>query len=388
MLRPLSLLALTATGGALAWVAGAESSTPRPEITRGIEDSAPATRTNLRAAPGAGPKLPDRWRPADPPRDGPLVPGFRLSADGHRLVVSTWGTAGSTVRAFDLSAGTSADLYADRDKGADGFPSPDGKWAVGVRGAQDDWQLVVWDAATGKEVHAEPAPKREAGQSSRPAVLGFDRDGGAWVGRSAGEIDRVEVPTAKVTRTIKVPAAAGAWGRLILSPDGRWLALGGGTAFAVRRTDAGADWRVVERHPASTDTDCLPQPTTCPIPCGFSPDGRRLVTYDRKGEVVAVWEVGDKVTKLASRPAGLTPWTHLDDLLFTPDGGRFVFRYTPPGNDRTAQHLRVWDAATLKEVGRVAPPGGVEAFVVTPAGRLIVAHPDGTLTTQDVPGGR
>lgn len=337
------------------------------------------------SAVAADPAVPDRWRPADPPRDGPFVPGFGLSADGRRLVVSSWGTDGSAVRVIDLSAGTSASLYADRDKGAAGVPSPDGKWVVGVRGAQEDWQLVVWDAATGDAVSAEPAPKREPGRSSRPTVLGFDRDGGAWVGRSAGTINRLEVPSGKVTRSVGLPFGTGGWGRLTLSPDGGWLAVGGGTTFAVRRTDPAADWQVVERHPESTDTDCLPQPTTCPIPCGFSPDGRRLVTYDRKGELVAVWEVGGKATKVASRPAGLTPWTHLDDLTFTPDGKRFVFRYTPPGNDRATRHLRVWDATTLKEVGRVAPPNGVEAFAVTRAGRLILAHPDGTLSVRDVP---
>jgi WD40 repeat protein len=339
-------------------------------------------------AAAADPKFPDRWRPADPPPPGPFVTGFRPSADGRRLVVSTWGTDGGVVRAFDLAAGTSVMLTADRDKGVDATPSPDGRWAAGVRGAEPDWQLVIWDAAAGKEVHAEPAMKREAAQHWRLKVLGFDRDGGVWVVRPAGVVDRVEIPSGKVTQTVKVPFTAGAWGRLILSPDGRWLALGGGTVFAVRRTDPAADWREVERYPESTDTYDLPQPTACPIPCGFSPDGRRLVTYDRKGEVVAVWEVGGQVTKLASRPAGLTLWTHLDDLLFTPDGGRFVFRYTPPGNDRTAQHLRVWDAATLKEVGRVAPPGGVAAFAVTPAGRLLLAHPDGRLGGQDLPGGK
>ncbi|MBX9582296.1 MAG: WD40 repeat domain-containing protein [Gemmataceae bacterium] len=338
----------------------------------------------------ADPKLPDRWRPADPPPPGPYVAGFRPSADGRRLVVSTWGTDGGVVRALDLTAGTSVTLTADRDKGVDAVPSPDGRWAVGVRGAEPDWQVVVWDAAAGKEVYAEPVTKREAAQYWRLRALGFDQDGGAWVVRPAGVIDRVEVPSGRVTRSIQVPFTAGAVGRLILSPDGRWLALGGGTVFAVRRTDPAADWRVVERHPEPTDQYDGPQPTTCPIPCGFSPDGRRLVTYDRKGEVVAVWEVGDKVAKLASRPAGLTPWTHLDDLTFTPDGERFAFvaATRPPSQDRAATELRVWDAATLKEVGRVAPSGGVAAFAVTPAGRLLLAHPDGALSMQDMPGGK
>src|SRR5947209_3094835 len=81
----------------------------------------------------------------------------------------------------------------------------------------------------------------------RPALLGFDRDGAAWVVRPAGVVERVEVPTGKVTRTVKLPFDNGAWGRLVLSPDGRWLAVGGGTTFAVRRTAADADWVIVSR---------------------------------------------------------------------------------------------------------------------------------------------
>jgi hypothetical protein len=236
---------------------------------------------------------------------------------------------------------------------------------------------------------AEPQAARKPADYWRPAVLGFDPDGGAWVVRSAGAVDRVEVPAGKVTRTIKLPFTAGAWGRLILSPDGRWLALGGGTVFAVRRTAPAADWVVVERHAPSDDTGCLPQPTRCPVPCGFSPDGKRLVTYDRKGEVVAVWDLTGEPARAASRPAGLTPWTHLDDLTFTPDGKRFAFVRTDRPQDRAATDLRVWDAATLAEVVRVAPPDGVDGFTLTPDGRRVVlAHPDGSLTVREWAGGK
>lgn len=333
---------------------------------------------------GAAEVVPARWWDGDRPgSESPFV-GLRLSADGRRLVAGSWGTDGGALRSFDLRDGSSVALYADRAKGVDGVPSPDGRWVVGVRGAEPDWQLVIWGAATGKEAHAEPVAARRPDDQGRLRVLGFDRGGGAWVYRPDRVIDRVEVPSGKVTRSIMVPFHVGGWGRLILSPGGEWLALGGLMEFAVRRTDGAADWQVVEHHPEPPETGCLPEPTMCPIPCGFSPDGRRLATYDRRRSIVAVWEVGNRMRMLAARSVDLTPWTHLDDLTFTPGGARFVFRYARAGTGRDAE-LRVWDAATLKEVGRVGPANGVEAFAVTPAGRLVLARPDGTLSVRDVP---
>jgi WD40 repeat protein len=330
-------------------------------------------------------KLPPRWYVVPPAPAAPFARDVRLSADGKRLVVG-WSTG---ARVFDLTTGRSVTLHDDKDKGVSARISPDGRWVVGVRGAEPDWQLVVWDAATGKEVRAEPVVSRKPTEYWRPAVLGFDGDSAAWVVRSAGVVDRVELPRGRVTRSIRLPFDAGSWGRVVLSPDGRWLALGGGTVFAVRRTDADADWVVVEKHAEADPSEDLPQPTTCPIPCGFSPDGRRLVTYDRKGEVVALWDLAGKPTRVKSRPAGLTPWTHLDDLTFTPDGKRFAFVLTPKPQDRFATELRVWDAETLAEVTRLAPPNGVEGFAFVPPGKtVLLAHPDGTLSVREWAGGK
>lgn len=342
--------------------------------------------------PGRGPtgaaaaereaKFPERWR-------SELVPPFardvQLSADGKQLLVG-WGRG---VRLWDLDTGHWAVLHHDTQKGVNRPRlSPDGRWVVGSRGLEPDWALVVWDAATGREVRAEPKVTRKPGDY-RLEVLGFDPVGGAWVVRPTGVVERVELPAGKVTSTIRLPFAAESWTRLVLSPDGRRLARGGGTAFAVRPTDPGADWGVVERHAKPGPTDDLPDPTRCPVPCGFSPDGRRLVTYDMAGGVVAIWDLDGKPVPLASRKSGLTLLTHLDDLTFTPDGKRFAFVATLRSQDRAATQLRVWDAATLAEVSRVAPPGGVDGFAFTPDGkRVVLTHPDGTLTVWNWVGGK
>src|SRR5205814_7939915 len=136
----------------------------------------------------------------------------RLSADGRRLLVGSM----RGLRVWPLPNGQLVTLHADADTAVNGPQfSPDGRWVVGVRGSEPNWQLVVWDAATGKEARAEPPMKRDPASHWRPALLGFDRDGAAWVVRSTAVVERVEVPTGKVTRTEKLPFDAGAWGRLV-----------------------------------------------------------------------------------------------------------------------------------------------------------------------------
>jgi WD40 repeat protein len=339
-------------------------------------------RTSLAADPEV--KFPSRWRGTEPPaRQGyadPFPREVRLSADGRRLVVG-WGGAA----VWDLQTGRSFTLPVDTDREIYGvFLSPDGRWVVGDRGAGPEWELVTWDAATGKEIRAQLKTKREPGGGWRRELLGLDRDGGVWVVERVGVVKRFDVPSGKLTHTIMLPFTARDFGRVVVSPGGRWLALGGETVFSVRSTDRNANWAVVELHAAADEDDDEPQPTTCPIPVGFSPDDQRLLTYDLKGNVMALWAMGEKPARLTSRAAKLTPWTGLYDLAYTPDGKRFGFVFAIEPWSRASQELRIWDAATLAEVSRVKSPVGIEGFAFTPDGkRVVLTHPDGTLTVRE-----
>ncbi len=205
--------------------------------------------TALQAEPPA-PKFPRSWLDknwSEPAHSStPRVYDLQLSRDGRKLLVG-WASA---VRVFDLKAGKSILLDSGSDK-AICYPmfAPDAQTVAGIRGADPDWELVFWDAATGKEL-GRKAMKRATANYWRPMLLGFDGGGAAWVVRPAGAVDLVAVPTGKVVRSIELPFTAGAWGRLMMSPDGNWLALGGGTRFAIRRTTADADWIVIKRHTA------------------------------------------------------------------------------------------------------------------------------------------
>src|SRR5262245_23913607 len=101
------------------------------------------------------PLFPSRWN------DASAVPwgrDVRLSAAGGRRLVGSM----AWLRVWRRPNGESFRLHAAADTAVYGPRfSPDGRRVVGVRGSEPDWQLVVWDAATGKETRAEPRAKRD-----------------------------------------------------------------------------------------------------------------------------------------------------------------------------------------------------------------------------------
>src|SRR5437762_5803286 len=107
-------------------------------------------------------KFPTRWHGEELPagRESPFATDVGLSRDGRRLLVG-WSTG---LRVWDLSTGQAVTLYHDADiyKGVNSPRlSPDGRWVVGIRGSEPVWELVIWDATTGKDVRVEPKTTRD-----------------------------------------------------------------------------------------------------------------------------------------------------------------------------------------------------------------------------------
>jgi WD40 repeat protein/tRNA A-37 threonylcarbamoyl transferase component Bud32 len=173
--------------------------------------------------------------------------------------------------------------------------SPDGRRLVGFRrgppevgGGPKTGEVLVWEAESGKPVHAHPWP-----------------DGYAW------------------------PA--------VFSPDGRLFAVAGVTT--------------VEVFDAATGTprcSMPPEPQLGRI--AFSPDGMRMVMVRRSGvgrntglagpDAVTVWDTatGHPVYHLKGHPSPIR------DVAFSPDGRRIATAGTPIASPEG--EVRVWDAAT------------------------------------------
>src|SRR6266508_4329746 len=93
----------------------------------------------------------------------------------------------------------------------------------------------------------------------------------------------------------------------------------------------------------------------------FAPDGRVLVTGDRTGESVILWDVADP-----ARPHPLgQPLAGVDSATFAPDGRTLA-------TSSTDQSVILWDVADPARPRRLGQPlAGVDSATFAPDGRTL-----------------
>jgi WD40 repeat protein len=194
--------------------------------------------------------------------------------------------------------------------------SPDGQ--VIASGQRNQGPIVLWEAATGKELRRI---------DEEPGVLGgfaFSPDGkqlalvkwGAWV-------SLWDVATGKQIRRQQVQRGPG--GCLTFSPDGKLLAIADG-AQVIHVYDArGGERRQLRNHPEQI------------ISIAFSPDGKTLAAGG-DGKSVCVWDVssGKQLHVLKGHQS------QVPSVAFSADGKTLA----SASHDRT---VRLWDVATGQE---------------------------------------
>jgi hypothetical protein len=211
--------------------------------------------------------------------------------------------------------------------------------------------IRIWDSGTGAEVRRLAAP-------SGAMILGFDlsRDGREVATEEREGVLRVwDFETGRLTRTVTVTIGAMArstkWAHIVLSPDGRCLAVGAsdGTVRLVE-VATGRERHRWEGHKQGV-TKLL-----------FSPDGARLATgsWDR---TILIWDV---FAAPAAAPADLAPlW---DDL-----GREAPIAFSAIGkllaaNDRAvaqiARHLRPAPALDNKRIAALIADLDSDQFAV------------------------
>jgi WD40 repeat protein len=299
------------------------------------------------------------------------VVAVAVSPDGKRIAS---GSADHTVRLWDAATGRELFTMGGHNDVVTALAfTPYGKNVVS---AGDDRQLKVWSTATGKEVKAmaEPLPTNQV------PVLGVTADGKrlvVWVANTFLE-------TYDLAGARQVSSWSGherEISALSFSQDGEWAALGGKDG-TVRIWDVAKRTRLFTADfPAHQDaiTDLT-----------LTPDKKRLVTADAKGEV-KVWDlaaVGEQLKagkqakperSLQAHPGGVS------GLAMGPEGRRFA----SAGLDNS---VKVWDLAGGKELRSWdfhLPASGrpfVRAMAFTPDGKgLATANGNTTLYLLDVP---
>jgi WD40 repeat protein len=353
----------------------------------GLWDAATGTRTRSLANPGAAAALcaafsPDGRRLAVGREDGTAqiwdVAGGRAlrTLRGHRGMVwaavfspdGAWlATAGgdATVRLWQPESGAEIGRLEDPRAVSVGCVavSPDGtRLASGGR----DGALTVWDTASRKVL------RRLRGHQDAVTSVAFSPEGKRLF--SGSQDSSVRLWDAGSGREIGVrpTPARHPVGSLVVSPDGRTLAVAGRQSGALWLWDAGR----IESGAHVGEAGSLIGHTAGINVARFSPDGRWLATGSWDG-TVRVWEVSASRNAIPLRSAERlsTP------MAFSRDGRLLA---AVRGDDDS---VRVWDAATGRQGVLLRQSAGkpVAALAFTPDHReLIVARDDGIATVYGV----
>jgi WD40 repeat protein len=309
---------------------------------------------------------------------GDVMAELEMSPDGK--TVAAWsGPNSQRLYLWDWQGGQEPrQVKVPRDRAGHLCFSPDGK----VLAATADYEavLLLWDVASGRlqrqlDLPDDISPGGLAFHPNGRALAVSDR--GNRIGKNwSGAVLLVDQDTGKVLREMPTPGQS--VGAVAFSPDGRWLAAGGGGGVRVwdprsgKEVAAGAaghhgmvgqvaaaagglvvtacDDHTVRVWDAATGQQRRQlEHGHCVRAAAVSPDGR-LVVSSTLDDFVHLWDLrtGKEIYRLPGNGAhGL-----YRAVGFTPDGQRFLSW----GDDF---YLRTWDVRTGKALAEhaVRPPG-------------------------------
>jgi WD40 repeat protein len=275
-----------------------------------------------------------------------------FSADGRRLATASMD---GSLRLWDLATGAEQQRFAGHGPvywtrfappGADGIER--------LLSGGEDGSVRVWDPRSGQY------PLLLHGHRAHVTGVAFGREGRLLT--SAPEEGTAIVWDARTGRPLlRLPCHAYA---AAFSPDGKWIAAGGGTAspgspgeLTLWNADTGRPLPGLPGRPARFVTALA-----------FSPDGKRLVTAAgdfRRGEAgeVTLWELAGRKA-VASRPF---PGACVQSVAFRPDGQALALA----GSDGV---VRLCEPTALVELHTLRGPGeAVKSVAFSPDGRSVAA---------------
>jgi WD40 repeat protein len=226
-------------------------------------------------------------------------------------------------------------------------PSPDGKLLLCVPAPKHPEGGVLWDTATGKELHVLQQVSESDGRA-------FSQDG-KFLATASPDSSVILWDVAKGVKVGRIPGRNGDWSRsLAFSPDGKTLAVGTHTRnTSLWDVATGKKIHQLVGHGHSVGG------------IAFAPDGRTLAAVDDRA-FIRLWNAA--TGKLLHIWKG--HYYAIQAIAFSPDG-KFLAT--------SAQTIRLWEAATCKEIrGFTGHRGFVGSLAFSPDTRLLASGGEDT----------
>ncbi len=290
----------------------------------------------------------------------------RFSADGQTLIQSGYD---NVLRFLDTATGAERHTFNHASHGPIQAldVSRDGKRLVAIHQAS----IALWDVPSGKLLHEFKGPRIVP--LSPYGLVALTPDGKQLVlPHSDGSLHLIDTASGKEVVTFEMPPnrpgvpASLRVQRLALSPDGRYLAYGGGSSpLTVCELNTGKRVRELTRSAGLL------------AGLAFTPNGRFLAVEDYTGMHLFGVLSGKEIRKL-SRPPGASR-----TLIFSPDGRTLAAL----GGGHT---IDLWDVADDRQpYPPIGHPSLLQTLVFFPDGkRLVATDGSGGMIVWDIASGR
>ena len=282
------------------------------------------------------------------------------------------GSQDSTIKIWDLSNGLLLrTLYGHSGKLNAVAISPDGQW---IASAAEDFQVRLWGIATGNQALSL------TGHQTSPTAVAFSRDGRTLVSASIDSVKMWDVATGHEIRTMLMKPEDQA-GRIAISPDGRFVVIGGGTG-----AKGAAPLRVLE---LATGKEMAKEKVDISSPFGavaFSPDGnflaiRKTSVKKEISESIKIIETqsGDEKATLKLQGAGAS---YASGAMAFSSDGKLLAAEGPLGTSMKASVL-LFDLATGQQIRDLTTTGffnpGLNMDIARMIANPLVFSPDNQL---------